>query len=328
MIIISRCPFRISLLGGSSDLDWYVNQNGIGLSVGFSIKLYSRVILSHRESSNKGLLNYSSREEYKDIDSISHPIIRSCLKRFNINRKLELCSIGENLSGSGLGSSSSFTVSLINAISKLYSLKLNEHEIAHHASEIEITDLRNPIGRQDQYLCALGGVNILEFKPRGIVNSINQSSINSAIEEFSKKLYLINTKISRSATEKLSDLKKKENTTELINNLLKIATTFIDKSINLNKNDIQQLLEISMLEAWKVKKKMHGVMTRDLINIENLIINSDFSVLKLLGAGGGGYFLVLFKGKNIEKAKSSLVDNGLNISSVELSSEGCSTCLF
>ena len=119
MIIISRCPYRISLLGGSSDLDWYVNQKGYGLSVGFSIKLFTRVIVSFRDYSDRGILNYSSREEYKDLESISHPIIRSCLKRFNLQKKIELCSMGESLSGSGLGSSSSFSVAMVKAITKL-----------------------------------------------------------------------------------------------------------------------------------------------------------------------------------------------------------------
>ena len=86
MIIISRCPYRVSLLGGSSDLDWFVNQYGHGLSLGFSIKLYSRVIVSYKESNERGILNYSSREEYKNIESISHPIIRSCLKRLNVQK--------------------------------------------------------------------------------------------------------------------------------------------------------------------------------------------------------------------------------------------------
>ena len=206
MIIIARCPYRVSLLGGSSDLDWYVNQIGYGISIGFSIKKYTRVIVSYRETNEKGILNYSSREEYKDIESISHPIIRSCLKRFKIKKKIELCSFGESISGSGLGSSSSFSVALIKAISELNSLDLTNKKLAHYASEIEIKDLKKPIGRQDQYLCAVGGVNVLEFRKNGEVTISNQHLINSAIENFSKKLYLVNTSISRSATVKLSNL--------------------------------------------------------------------------------------------------------------------------
>ena len=210
MIIISRCPFRISLLGGSSDLDWYVNQFGYGISIGFSIKLFTRVIITYREHSDRGILNYSSREEYKDIDSISHPIIRACFKRFNIQKKLELISIGETLSGTGLGSSSSFTVALIKALSELNNIHKTNTDIAHLASEIEIKDLKKKIGRQDQYLCSLGGSNILKFKPNGKVISLNNTKIKESISDFSKNLYLIDTKITINASKKLSDIEKKQ----------------------------------------------------------------------------------------------------------------------
>ncbi len=328
MIVISRCPYRVSLLGGSSDLDWYVNQNEYGIALGFSIKLYTRVIISYRESSDSGILNYSSREEYRDIESISHPIIRSCLKKFNINKKVELCSIGESIVGSGLGSSSSFSVALIKAITKLKSLDLTNKEIAHYASEIEISDLKKPIGRQDQYLCALGGVNILKFRPNGEVFTTNQSKLRNAIENFSKRLYLVNTFISRSATLKLSNLKKKSSSINLINDLRKIATSFIEKSKNLNQKDIQELLEINMKEAWEIKKMMHGVMSEELLDIENKINKAGFSVLKLLGAGGGGYFLVLFNGNITENSVSQLEKNGLKLTKIEICNEGCSSFIF
>ena len=328
MIVISRCPYRVSLLGGSSDLDWYVNQNEYGIAIGFSIKLYTRVIISFRENGDKGILNYSSREEYRDIESISHPIIRSCFKKFQIKKKVELCSIGESISGLGLGSSSSFSVALINSISKLNSLNLTNNEIAHYASEIEIADLKKPIGRQDQYLCALGGVNILKFKPNGKVIISNQPFLNSAIENFSKKLYIVNTFITRSSKEKLSNLMKENSTLQLIHDLREIANKFIVRSKNLNQKDIEELLEIYMKDAWKIKKKMHGVMTNKLVEIEKKIIKSEFSVLKLLGAGGGGYFLVLFNGKNIENSKSQLEKSGLKLIKIEISNEGCSSFIF
>ncbi len=328
MIIISRCPYRVSLLGGSSDLDWFVNQYGHGLSLGFSIKLYSRVIVSYKESNERGILNYSSREEYKNIESISHPIIRSCLKRLNVQKKLELTSIGDIPSGSGLGSSSSFSGALVKAISELNSLGFNNHEIAHIASEIEIKDLGNNIGRQDQYLCALGGINVLGFHPGGKVNTIDIPNLRKAIQNFSKDLYLVDTTISRDATEKLSNLKKEKNSAKFIKNLLEIATQFIENCKSLNEKDIQELLEITMIKAWKIKRQMYGVMTQELINIEKNILKNDFYVLKLLGAGGGGYFLVLFKGSNIKESISKLEKCGLNLRKIELSNEGCSTCIF
>lgn len=328
MIIISRCPYRVSLLGGSSDLDWYVNNNEYGLAIGFAIKLYSRVIICYRSSSDKGILNYSSREEYRYVESISHPIIRSCLKKFNINKKVELCSIGESISGSGLGSSSSFSVALINGIAKLDSIDLTNEEIAHYASEIEIMDLKKPIGRQDQYLCALGGVNILKFRPEGKVSKYNQPLLKSAIENFAKNLYLVNTGIKRNATTKLKNLKNHNSTVDFINDIRQIAYDFIEKSKSLTKKEIEELLEIYMKEAWKIKRLMFGVMTKELFDIEKKIIKTDFSVLKLLGAGGGGYFLVLYNGNNFENSKSQLEINDLKLTKIEICKEGCSTYLF
>ena len=328
MIIISRCPYRISLLGGSSDLDWYVNQTKYGVTLGFSLKLYTRVILSYRESSDRGILNYSSREEYRDIESISHPIIRSCFKRFNIKKKVELCSIAESISGLGLGSSSSFSVALVKAITKLNSLNLTNQEIAHFASEMEIKDLKKPIGRQDQYLCALGGVNVLEFRPNGKVIINNQKILSSAIENFSKNLYLVNTFISRSAAITLSNLKKDNNTINLIDDLKKIAINFIEKSKNLNQKDIEELLGIHMKKSWEIKRTMRGVMTNELLVIEKKILKAEFSIIKLLGAGGGGYFLVLFNGTCINKSKSELEDSGLKLTKIEICKEGSSSIIF
>ena len=328
MIIISRCPYRVSLLGGSSDLDWYVNQNEYGIAIGFSIKLYTRIIISYRENSEKGILNYSSREEYRDVESIAHPIIRSCFKRFQIKKKVELCSMGESTSGLGLGSSSSFSVALIKSISKLNSFYLSNKEIAYYASEIEIADLKNPIGRQDQYLCALGGVNVLKFRPKGEVTISNHPLLSSAIENFSKKLFIVNTYITRSSKSKLSNLMKEKSTFQLISDLREIATKFFERSKKLNEKDIEELLEIYMIDAWKIKKKMHGVMTPKLLEIEKKLINSEFSVLKLLGAGGGGYFLVLFNGKSIDNSKSELENSGLKLIKIEISNEGCSSFIF
>ena len=285
-------------------------------------------MIAYRDNNDKGILNYSSREEYRDVESISHPIIRSCLKRFNIKKKVELCSIGESISGSGLGSSSSFSVALIKAITELESIYLTNQEIAHYASEVEITDLKKPIGRQDQYLCALGGINILKFRPSGEVSKSNQPLLSSAIENFSRKLYLVNTSISRDATKKLENLKKENSTVEFINDLRKIATNFIEKSKNLNQKEIEELLEIYMKDAWKIKRMMCGVMTKELFEIEKKILKTDFSVLKLLGAGGGGYFLVLYNGNNFENSKSELEDNILKLTKIEICMEGSKTLVF
>ena len=134
MIIVSKCPYRISLLGGSSDLDWFVKRYGRGMSIGFSISAYSTLFLKSRNLGSRGILNYSSREEYSDVETISHPIIRECLSKYKINNPIELASFGDDISGAGLGSSSSFTVALLNGLNSLLDIKESNYELAKIAS--------------------------------------------------------------------------------------------------------------------------------------------------------------------------------------------------
>ena len=116
MITVGKSPLRISLLGGGSDIDWYVNKRGIGYSFGFTINKYTYIALNSKNNNEPGILNYRSREEYDNIDSICHPIIREVLNELNIKRPIELSSFGDKANGSGLGSSSSFCVCLIKSI--------------------------------------------------------------------------------------------------------------------------------------------------------------------------------------------------------------------
>ena len=230
MIIVSRCPCRISLLGGSSDLDWFVNKKGKGFSVGLSVSSYSRVIVGYRGGNcSRGLLNYSSREEYKSIDSISHPIIRKCLQKLSVHKPIELASFGDSLLGGGLASSSSFIVALIKSLSELNGVELTNKKIAELACEIEVKDSDGSIGRQDQYLCALGGINFLSFRKNKNVSQISHPFITKAITKYANELYLVNTSISRSATEQLSNMKSDSSSFNSIEKILEIAES-IDSS--------------------------------------------------------------------------------------------------
>ena len=208
MIVISKCPYRISLLGGGSDLCWFLDKHKKGLSIGFSIPIFSRVVLGYRHDKNAyGILNYSSREKYSDINNICHPIIRNCFKKLNINKPIELASFGESISGSGLGSSSSFTVALLGGLAKLNNLEITNEELANLAIEIEIDEMKKTIGLQDQFLCALGGINILEFDNSKKVNVIKSENDSQVIKSLMKNAYLINTGISRSAEVVLEKVK-------------------------------------------------------------------------------------------------------------------------
>lgn len=324
MIVVSKCPCRISLLGGGSDLEWFVKKHGFGMSIGFSVPIFSRVAIGFRSNNNRGLLNYSSREEYLEIESISHPIIRACLTKFSINKPIEMASFGDALMGGGLASSSSFTVAMIKAIYNLEGKKIRNSEAARLACEIEIKYLNSPIGRQDQYLCALGGVNYLEFQKENKINIKNYPNISKAISKFTEKLFLVNSYISRSANKQLLNIKNKDESFIQIENILEIASKFLSDSKELD--DIDQILhnlEVSMSASWEIKKKIKGVMNDNILKIEEYINKANFKTVKILGAGGGGYILIKYDGKNLEKDKKKLKNYEIDLIPVNIHLEGC-----
>ena len=322
MIVISKCPYRISLLGGSSDLDWFLDRNKRGVCIGFSMNAYSTVVLKKRSLDQKGILNYSSREEYKTLDNITHPIIRECFRKFNIDQPIELASFGDSLGGSGLGSSSSFSVALVKGINFLFGKSLSNEETAHLASEIEICNLRKSIGRQDQYLSSLGGINILEFREDKKVLNLNYPNIQNSISELVNNLYLVDTCIRRSATSTLEKIKNDCNSYESIQEILKITDIFLKEAQNSNSSEISDLLTDAIIRTWNIKKNMPGVMNNELMQIENYLLKENFQILKLLGAGGGGYFLVKSKYKNIKEVKSKLQKFNLNFQKVKIDFNG------
>ena len=138
-----------------------------------------------------------------------------------------MASFGDNLSGGGLGSSSSFTVALLKGIYELKNMEISSSDAAHLASEIEIKNLEKPIGRQDQYLCSLGGINILRFNKDKIVNSIENSIIIEAVEIYLKDLFIVNTGVSRSATKVLKEIKQNNKSYDSIKQIFNITKSFL-----------------------------------------------------------------------------------------------------
>ena len=325
MIVVSRCPCRISLLGGSSDLEWFLNRKGKGLSIGFSLSSYSRVAIGFRGGNlNRGLLNYSSREEYSSVDSISHPIIRKCFQIFSLDKPVELASFGDSLLGGGLATSSSFAISLIKSITNLLGKEFSNEKIAELACDIEIKNSNNSLGRQDQYLCALGGINFLYFKKKGLVTQKKYPFISEAIYKYSQSLYLINTSVSRSATSQLGLIKNDPKSYYEIEEILKIAENFISESLKMEDSDqIIRNLESSLKLSWEIKKDMIGVWNPNLAKIENFLQEEGFNIVKILGAGGGGYLLAKYSGLDIDKSTSNLVTKNIFINKVFIDYEGC-----
>jgi len=201
--VTSKTPLRIGLLGGGSDIESYFEKNNFGSTISASINKYI-YITAHKRYDDLIRASYSKTEIVDNIKDIKHELIRESLKYLNVKKGIELVSISDVTGhGTGLGSSSSYTVGLINAISALTSKKRSRFNLANDACKIEIEFCKHPIGKQDQFAASFGGLNeIIYTKENTNVVPINISSNN--LNKLSENLLLFDTGIKRKSSKILS----------------------------------------------------------------------------------------------------------------------------
>ncbi len=313
MIFIGKSPYRVSLLGGGSDLDWFVKKEKFGVCLGYSLDKYSYSVLKVLPSSSKkGILEYSAREEYKNPEEIVHPIVREALKYFKTSKFIELKTFGFASGGSGLGGSASFLLSLIISLSKAFDLKLTKDEIIELACYLEIYKLEKPIGKQDQYLCANKGFNSYTFSDNNKCTKKNSLSIQKTqtLERLSENFYLIPSNKTRNSDSVLKNIKSNQESTEKIIEIRDIALGFIDFEDE-REYKIEEFFHKSMKDSWLIKKSMSSVMCPSLTEqyeVINKLIPNNW--IRLIGAGYGGYFLISSKIEE-EKILNLSTKNGL-----------------
>lgn len=298
MIFIGKAPYRVSLLGGGSDLDWFVKREGYGVCLGYSLDQYSYSVLNVLPSfANKGILEYSTREEYRDINEIVHPMVREVLSCLNIPNFIELKTFGFASGGSGLGGSASFLISLISSLSNAFKLNLSKEQIIEKACLIEIKRLNKPIGKQDQYLCAYEGFNSFTFNEKN--HNVKRNHISSlkkkTLERLSENFYLIPTNKKRNSNSVLKNIKKDNQSIEKFIEIRKIANKFIEFEDERDYK-IEESFNFAVKESWLIKKSMSQVMTDQIeshYEFINKVIPNNW--IRLIGAGNGGYFLISSK---------------------------------
>src|SRR5438105_13774670 len=198
-MIITRSPLRVSLGGGGTDLPSYYREHG-GFLIAAAIDKYVYITL-HRRFVEGFLLKYSRLEEAATIDEIKHPVIREALKLAGVQeRNLEITSMADIPTGTGLGSSGSFTTALLKAFHALKKNLVHPAELAEQACQIEIERLGEPIGKQDQYIAAFGGITCFKFMPDGRVQAWPLNISEETLFNLEDKLLLFFTGYSRSAS--------------------------------------------------------------------------------------------------------------------------------
>lgn len=316
-MILSKTPFRISFFGGGTDYpSWYLNHGGAVIST--SINKFCYVIIKNLENIEnfKYKIRYYKNEETNNIDEISHPTVRECIKLEKIKEPLEIIYFADLPARSGLGTSSSFTVGLLNALRQRKKLKYSNKELLKNSLKVEQFILKESVGSQDQSAAVFGGLNYFKFKKNGEIVRKKIKLSEEKIFFFLDNSLLIFTQKTREASiiaEKQVSLisqKKKElfEMMKLTDEALKI---FTDSNFSVEK--IGRLLN----KQWSIKKKLSPIISNNYIDeIYKTCIDSGAYGGKLLGAGSGGFLYILAPKKNHKK-----ILRNLNLKSVNFKFE-------
>jgi len=302
-MIIGRSPLRITLGGGGTDLPSYYRLFG-GFLISAAIEQYVYTTI-HKTTSDDIILRYSKIERVKNVDEISHPIIREALKLTGItNTGIEITSLADQPAGTGLGSSGSFTVALLRTLYKFKKQLISPQQLAEMACHIEIDLLKEPIGKQDQYISAYGGLTVFDFNKDDTVEARSLNINDDVLNELENNLIMVSTGFHRSASMVLKeqDDKSKLLDMKMIDNLHYVKDLGYKSEEALERGNLYEFGKI-MDQHWQHKKKRSGIMSNpDIDAWYELAMNNGAIGGKLIGAGGGGFLLFYTEDKtNLKK---------------------------
>ena len=298
-MIIVRSPVRISLGGGGTDLpSYYRKHNGFLTAAAIDKYIYITV---HETFRDEIIVKYSQLENVRKIEEIRHPLIRESMKLVGISdSNIELTSMADIPAGTGLGSSGSYTAAVLKALHTHKRNLIHPSELADQACRIEIDILGEPVGKQDQYIAAFGGITCFEFLKDDSVKAQPLQISNETRYNLEDDLLLFFTGFSRSASNilKEQDEKSKTDDGQMIENLHLIREIGLKSKRALESGDLRTFAEL-MNEHWEFKKKRAGKMTNTKIDGWIKLARENGALGgKLIGAGGGGFLMFYTEDKN------------------------------
>jgi D-glycero-alpha-D-manno-heptose-7-phosphate kinase len=291
-MIITRSPLRICLGGGGTDLPSYYRQHsGFVISAAISRYVYITINEAFRP---RIIIKYSKFEEVERVDEIHHPIIREALKLTGVTGPyLEIVSLSDIPAGTGMGSSGSFTTALLCALHTMKRDFVLPHDLAEQACHIELKVLNEPIGKQDQYIAAFGGITSFQFLPddRVLVEPLKIPA--ETLANLEDNLLLFFTGSSRSASDILrdQDSRTKQNNSAMIENLHFTKQLGIESRDALLAGDLRKFASLMNVHWEHKKKRSPGMSSGDIDQLYELAIANGALGGKLIGAGGGGFLM-------------------------------------
>jgi D-glycero-alpha-D-manno-heptose-7-phosphate kinase len=291
-MIITRSPLRISLGGGGTDLPSYYREHG-GFVVSAAIDKYVYITL-HQTFFEDLILKYSQLERVHSLEEIQHPLIREALRLADQQANyLEITSMSDIPAGTGLGSSGSFVTALLHALHTHTKTLVPKQQLAEQACYIEIERLREPVGKQDQFIAAFGGITCFEFHSDDTVTVTPLKIGSEVLANLEDNLALFYTGYTRSASEILRDQDKRsrERDRTMVENLHFVKALGFESKNALEAGDLRRFAEI-MHVHWEHKKQRSENMSNSMINdLYELARRNGALGGKLIGAGGGGFLM-------------------------------------
>jgi len=316
-MILTKTPFRVSFAGGGSDLpEFYKRKAGAVVSCTIDKAMY---IAIHPYFHDKIRIKYSRTEDVSSVAEIEHPIVRECLSLLGIERGMEIASFADVPAGTGMGSSSAFTVGLLHALYTRSGKSPSPEQLAS-ACEIELDRVKAPIGRQDQYAAAFGGLNFIRFHENGSVDVEPVRCTAQTREALSRRLMLFYIGQEREASSILTEQSRNMAEKEKFHRVEEMAELAAELRVVLEKNELNTFGEI-LHRGWQLKR---GVAS----GITNSVVEANYQIArdagaeggKLLGAGAGGFLLLSCRAEKQQQVREAL--GNLREMSIALISEG------
>lgn len=323
-MIITRSPLRITLGGGGTDLPSYYLQHE-GFLIAAAIDRYVYITL-HQTFIEELIVKYSKLEKVMSLEELEHPIVREALRLADMSpRGLEITSMADIPAGTGLGSSGSFTTALLKALHGLKRNLIHPRELAEQACHIEIDLLKEPIGKQDQYIAAYGGVTCFHFRKDGSVDAAPLKIDEEIKHNLEDSLVMFFTGYSRKAGSilKEQDDKTKKADSDMVQNLHFVKDMGFRSQKALEAGDLDGFGRL-MDEHWQHKKRRSGGMSNPKIDEwYELAMTSGATGGKLIGAGGGGF--LLFHARDKARLRHAMIEAGMREVRFRFDYEGTKT---
>jgi D-glycero-alpha-D-manno-heptose-7-phosphate kinase len=310
-MILTRTPYRITLGGGGTDLPSFYRENG-GFILAVALDKYMFLNVNTPIVDDKIRVRYTSSEMVDHVDEVKHTLAREALRHFGIASGIEIVSIADIPAGTGLGSSSSYLVGLLNALHALLQDQATPQKLAEEACCIELDLLKKPIGKQDQYMAAFGGLTTLDIKPDGTVSVSRLPLDVDLLETLEHNILMFYTNEMRDATailQKQDDATRTKDRT-VLTSLREIKDIGLEISGAISKGNLHRFGELLDLH-WRSKKRLSTGISNPQIDAWYELAKKNGAIGgKISGAGGGG-FLMLYCEEDKTRLREAMRSAGL-----------------